>query len=117
MRIVPSIPRLGPNSIANAYLVEDGGEVTVIDAAAGEAHFRSSQGRSAVSAVWGRTGIQCRWGMRYAGDRSRSVEVSRAWRRIRVWVEDQMGLTTNAASRFSAQGCSQLHWPKPWPAP
>ena len=67
MRIVPSIPRLGPNSIANAYLVEDGGEVTVIDAAAGEAHFRSSQGRSAVSAVWGRTGIPMQVGHALCG--------------------------------------------------
>lgn len=32
MRIAPSIHRLGANSIVNSYLVEEGGEVTIIDA-------------------------------------------------------------------------------------
>jgi glyoxylase-like metal-dependent hydrolase (beta-lactamase superfamily II) len=32
MRIAPSIHRLGTNSLVNAYLVEDAGEVTLIDA-------------------------------------------------------------------------------------
>jgi glyoxylase-like metal-dependent hydrolase (beta-lactamase superfamily II) len=33
MRIAPSIHRIGTNSIVNAYLLEDAGEVTIIDAA------------------------------------------------------------------------------------
>lgn len=32
MKIAPGIHRLGTNSIVNAYLIDDGGEVTVIDA-------------------------------------------------------------------------------------
>ncbi len=32
MQIAPSIRRLGSNSIVNAYLVDDGGEVTIVDA-------------------------------------------------------------------------------------
>jgi len=32
MRIAPSIHRLGDRSIVNSYLVEDSGEVTIIDA-------------------------------------------------------------------------------------
>jgi hypothetical protein len=32
MRIAPGIHRTGDNSIINAYLVEQGGEVTIIDA-------------------------------------------------------------------------------------
>lgn len=34
MEIAPRIRRVGPDSIVNSYLVEDGGEVTVIDAGA-----------------------------------------------------------------------------------
>ncbi len=34
MRIAPRIHRVGPDSIVNSYLVEEGGEVTVIDAGA-----------------------------------------------------------------------------------
>lgn len=32
MRVAPSIHRLGSNSMVNAYLVEDAGEVTIVDA-------------------------------------------------------------------------------------
>lgn len=34
MRLAPRIHRVGPDSIVNSYLVEEGGEVTVIDAGA-----------------------------------------------------------------------------------
>jgi glyoxylase-like metal-dependent hydrolase (beta-lactamase superfamily II) len=34
MQIAPRIHRVGPDSIVNSYLVEDGGEVTIIDAGA-----------------------------------------------------------------------------------
>lgn len=34
MEIAPRIHRVGPDSIVNSYLVEDGGEVTIIDAGA-----------------------------------------------------------------------------------
>ena len=34
MQLAPGVHRVGPDSIVNSYLLEEGGEVTIIDAGA-----------------------------------------------------------------------------------
>jgi hypothetical protein len=46
MRIAPGIHRIGDQSIVNAYLLEDAGEVTIIDAGVPQRREYGNQGAS-----------------------------------------------------------------------
>ncbi|HXG40503.1 MAG TPA: MBL fold metallo-hydrolase [Candidatus Limnocylindrales bacterium] len=110
MRIAPSIHRLGTNSTVNAYLLEEAGEFSVVDAAM-PGHFRYLAGELASI---GRTLADVRAILLTHGhsDHIGFAERLRAERRVPVWIHQADAALARGEAPNPAQGTGPI---RPWP--